>query len=172
MPSFKILKHSQVWEPLKNDVLIYTTIRVTRVSTTTALSFYCSESGLLSPGLMTCMELDIQSRPSAGYRTPLLNYNRYPSLKICCFILFEIVLILYTDYIGRNLPTGWETAVLHIQINDVYSVNVAETSNRETKYHTRRVGELRFITPAGPEELTLQVLSPKQRGYRVFIDRL
>ena len=25
---------------------------------------------------------------------------------------------------------------------------------------------------AGPEELTLQALSPKQRGYRVFIDRL
>ena len=52
------------------------------------------------------------------------------------------------------------------------SRNVAETSNQETKYHTRRVGELRFITPAGPEELTLQALSPKQRGYRVFTDRL
>ena len=25
---------------------------------------------------------------------------------------------------------------------------------------------------AGPEELTLQALSPKQRDYRVFIDRL
>ena len=32
---------------------------------------------------------------------------------------------------------------------------VEETSTRETKHHTRRVGELRFITPAGPEELTL-----------------
>ena len=52
------------------------------------------------------------------------------------------------------------------------SRNVAETSNQETKHHTRRVGELRFITPAGPKELTLQALSPKQRGYRVFIDRL
>ena len=49
---------------------------------------------------------------------------------------------------------------------------VAETSTRETKHHTRRVGELRFITLAGPEELTLQALSPKQRDYRVFIDRL
>ena len=49
---------------------------------------------------------------------------------------------------------------------------VAETSTRETKHHTRRVGELRFITLAGPEELTLQALSPEQRGYRVFIDRL
>ena len=46
---------------------------------------------------------------------------------------------------------------------------VAETSTRETKHHTRRVGELRFIMPAGPEELTLQALSPRQRGYRVFI---
>ena len=30
--------------------------------------------------------------------------------------------------------------------------------------------ELRFITPVGSEELTLQALSPEQRGYRVFID--
>ena len=50
-------------------------------------------------------------------------------------------------------------------------IYVAETSTRETKYHTWRVGELRFITPAGQEELTLQALSPKQRGYRVFIHR-
>ena len=40
------------------------------------------------------------------------------------------------------------------------------------KHHTRKVGELRFINLAGPEELTPQALSPKQRGYRVFIDRL
>ena len=51
------------------------------------------------------------------------------------------------------------------------SRNVAETSTQETKHHTRRVGELRFIMLAGPEELTLQALSPKQRGYRVFIHR-
>ena len=50
--------------------------------------------------------------------------------------------------------------------------SVAETSTRETKHHTQRVGELRFITPVGPEELTLQTLSTKQRDYRVFIDRL
>ena len=49
---------------------------------------------------------------------------------------------------------------------------VAETSHGETKHHTRRVGELRFITLAGPKELTLQALSAEQRGYRVFIDRL
>ena len=33
-------------------------------------------------------------------------------------------------------------------------------------------GELSFIMPAGPEELTVQALSLKQRDYRVFIDRL
>ena len=49
---------------------------------------------------------------------------------------------------------------------------VAETSTRETKHHTWRVGELRFITLVGPEELTLQALSPEQKDYRVFIDRL
>ena len=47
----------------------------------------------------------------------------------------------------------------------------AETGTRETKHHTRRVGELRFIMPAGPEELTLQTLSPEQRGYGVFIHK-
>ena len=50
-----------------------------------------------------------------------------------------------------------------------WSYIVAETSTRKTKHHTQRVGELRFITPAGPEELTLQALSPEQRDYRVFI---
>ena len=33
--------------------------------------------------------------------------------------------------------------------------NVAESSTRETKHQSHRVGELRFITPAGPEELIL-----------------
>ena len=36
----------------------------------------------------------------------------------------------------------------------------------ETKHHTQRVGELRFIMLAGPED---KALSPRQRGYRVFI---
>ena len=52
------------------------------------------------------------------------------------------------------------------------SRNVAETSNQETKHHTRRVGELRFIMLAGSKELTLQSLSPEQRGYKIFINRL
>ena len=43
------------------------------------------------------------------------------------------------------------------------SWNVAETSTRETKHHTQRVGEVRFIMPVGPGELTLQALSPQQR---------
>ena len=49
---------------------------------------------------------------------------------------------------------------------------VAETNTRETKRHTWRAGELRFITPADLEEITLQALSPEQRDYRVLIDRL
>ena len=50
--------------------------------------------------------------------------------------------------------------------------SVAETSTWETKHHAWRAGELRFIMPPGPEELTLQILSPEQRDYRVFIDLL
>ena len=45
---------------------------------------------------------------------------------------------------------------------------LAESSTQETKHHTWRVGELRFIMLGGPEELTLQALSPEQRGYRDF----
>ena len=41
------------------------------------------------------------------------------------------------------------------------TLTVAETSTQETKHHTQRVGELRFIPLAGPEELTHQVLSPE-----------
>ena len=44
------------------------------------------------------------------------------------------------------------------------SRNPAQTSTRETKHHTWGVGELRFIMLLGPEELTLQGLSPEQRG--------
>ena len=48
------------------------------------------------------------------------------------------------------------------------SLFVAETSTRETKHHTRRAGELRFITAVGREELTLQALSPEQRDYSFY----
>ena len=49
---------------------------------------------------------------------------------------------------------------------------VAETSTQGAKRHTRRLGELTFITLVGPEELALQALSPEQRDYKVFIERL
>ena len=62
--------------------------------------------------------------------------------------------------------------MFHVQLRSSTPCAVAETSNRETKHHTRRVGELRFIMLVGPEKLTLQALSLEQRDYRVFIDRL
>ena len=49
------------------------------------------------------------------------------------------------------------------------SILLKKSDGRENKHHTWSVGELRFITPAGPEKLTLQTLSPEQRGYRVFL---
>ena len=58
---------------------------------------------------------------------------------------------------------------MYTHLDTFLYIYVAETGNQEIKHHTKRVGELRFIIPAGPEELTLQALSPKQRGYRVFI---
>ena len=50
------------------------------------------------------------------------------------------------------------------QLSNKQSNIVAETSTQETKHHTWRVGEPRFISPVGPEELTLQVLSPERKG--------
>ena len=35
---------------------------------------------------------------------------------------------------------------------------------------TGRVGELRFITQVGPEDLTLQALSPEQSSHKDFIN--
>ena len=67
------------------------------------------------------------------------------------------------QYSGSRGQHGWNLAGA--------SRNVAETSTREIKHHTWRVGECKFIMLAGPEELTLQVLSPEQRGYRVFIHK-
>ena len=51
------------------------------------------------------------------------------------------------QYGGSRGWCGWNLAGA--------SRNVAETSTRETKHHTQTVGELRFIMPVGPEELTL-----------------
>ena len=51
------------------------------------------------------------------------------------------------------------------------SRNATETSTQETKHHTRRVGELGFITLVGPENLTLQALSPKGVTEFLYMDR-
>ena len=72
--------------------------------------------------------------------------------------------------LGLETKTPW-TRLLAGNGTFFSPAHVAETSNQETKHHSWRVGELRFITLVGPEELTLQALSPEQRGYRVFIHR-
>ncbi|CAI9181242.1 unnamed protein product [Rangifer tarandus platyrhynchus] len=53
-----------------------------------------------------------------------------------------------------------------------WNLTGASRNVTETSHQAQPVGELRFIMPADAEELTLQTLSPKQRDYRVFIDRL
>ena len=50
------------------------------------------------------------------------------------------------------------------------SILLKKSDGRENKHHTWSVGELRFITPAGPEELTLPALSTEQKRYKGFID--
>ena len=88
-------------------------------------------------------------------------------LELCCglaglsgrFFFFFLFLMFCFWLIPKCDSTGLSTKV---------AVVVAESSTQETKRHTWRVGELRLIMLAGPEELTLQALSPEQRGYRVF----
>ena len=46
---------------------------------------------------------------------------------------------------------------------------VAETSTWETKHHTWRVGELRFITRDRPRGVNTPSSEPQTKGYRVFI---
>jgi len=50
---------------------------------------------------------------------------------------------------------AWGAAVHGVTKSQTRLKIVAETSTRETKHHTQRVGQLRCITPAGPKELTL-----------------
>ena len=69
----------------------------------------------------------------------------------------------------RDFAVGFETP-LGSEFEKGYTV--AETSTQETQQRPWRAGGLRVITPAGLEELALQALSPEQRDYRVFIDRL
>ena len=71
-----------------------------------------------------------------------------------------------------------EVEVLQLQAKDFWEHRSQEGREQipvlqksvpqETKQHTRRVGELRFIMPAGPEELTLPVLSP-DKGVTKFL---
>ena len=49
---------------------------------------------------------------------------------------------------------------------------VAETSTGETKHHTQRVGELRFIMPVGLEELVnTPRFEPRTKGLQSFYTR-
>ncbi|XP_061008135.1 olfactory receptor 7E24-like [Dama dama] len=83
----------------------------------------------------------------------------------------------------RLLSKAWRVALVQLRDSDrgyslvcpkgstvcsaLVAVAQVETSDRELKHHTWRVGELKFIMPVGPEELPLQALSPKQSGYRL-----
>ena len=71
-------------------------------------------------------------------RSLLLLTSIFPNIRV--FSDESVLRISWPNYCSFSFST---------------SPSVAETSAQETKHHTRRVGELRFITPVGPEELTL-----------------
>ena len=94
------------------------------------------------------------------------------SVKSCGFIIIvmESVFIRTANTQLQKLPTSQPLQCNTMQAHS-HSYCCRNQSSRNQAPHLR-VGELRFIMPVGPEELTLQALSPEQRDYRVFIDRL
>ena len=96
-----------------------------------------------------------------------LLYNTFPSTPQKLLHSLHSAAVLFPSN-NALLSSG----ISHPCFVTSWNYSVTETSNWETKHHIWRVGELRFITPAGPEELTFQALSPEQRGYRVFTGRL
>ena len=82
--------------------------------------------------------------------------------------LFLIVL-----EVGNSRSCGQQNPVcedflVHAQSSFAVSSHGRNGNVAETKCHTRRVRELRFVMLAGPEELTLQALSP-DKGLTEFI---
>ena len=115
----------------------------------------------------------------------LYRYSNFHSLGLFCkhnflysnlFILYAIdilppSLLLEMCVLPRSITLSKAFPYVFF-FSTEYNCHVshdAETSTWETERHTWRIGELMFIMPVGPEELTLQALSPKQRGYRIFI---
>ena len=96
-----------------------------------------------TPALEGCLAAKFAQNPLSAPDTPLLPSQAFPS---------------------RIHSQGLEARLKNLPLD-----GVAETSTQKTKHHTCRVGELRFIMPVGPEELTFQALNPEQRGYRVLI---
>ena len=110
--------------------------------------------------------------------SPSNEYSEWISYRIDWFDLFAIQGTLKSP--SSTIVWSISSMVLSLLYDPDFSlgwrwkltISVPETSTWETKHRAQRVGELRFIMPVGTEELTLQALSPKQRDYRVFIDRV
>ena len=70
-------------------------------------------------------------------------------------LFFKLIKDYLTAVEDMFLPGAVHSRLTHTHTPSPSASNVAETSTRETKHQARRAGELRCITPAGPEELTL-----------------
>ena len=81
-----------------------------------------------------------------------------------------------SDPMDLSLPGSLVHGIFQARVLEwgaiAFSRNVAETSNQETKHHTQKIVEHRYLMLVGPEELILQALSLEPSSYRVYIDRL
>ena len=87
-------------------------------------------------------------------QTWTVSLKNTPNKNPCViFVLYFFVLNLKLEK-RYHVEAGCWGSRQHSRRTDPCAV-VAETSNQETKHHSWRAGELRFMMPAGPEELTL-----------------
>ena len=111
---------------------------------------------------MLVPQLRIKPAPPTLETWSLNQWTAWKVPKIYCLNNFQVYIVALLIIVTWCILDPWFVPF------DPFTHSVVETSTRETRHHTWRVGELRSIMLGGPEELTLQTLSPKQRGYRVF----
>ena len=116
------------------------------------------ESVLLSNHLILCCPLLFLPSTFPSIRVFFnesalcIRWPKYWSFSFCISPSNDQSRLISFQVYWFDLLAVWENNRITASFN---CQAVAETSTQETKHHTWRVGELRFIKPAGPEELTL-----------------
>ena len=126
--------------------------------TQSLLKLMSIESVMLSNHLILCCPLLLlpsvfpSTRVFSIESALCIRWPKYWSFSFCISPSNDQSRLISFQVYWFDLLAVWENNRITASFN---CQAVAETSTQETKHHTWRVGELRFIKPAGPEELTL-----------------